>query len=119
MCTVFWDGKIILHVEFLPPGSTINTGVYCGTLKKLCCAIQNKRRGMLSQDVVMLHDKVKEAVNMWFPSQATSFYDARIQTLVPRYDKCLNNGRNYAEKWCKVCTAHGNINGYFLDNLRN
>jgi histone-lysine N-methyltransferase SETMAR len=45
------------------------------------------------------HDdnEVKEAVNMWFTSQAASFDDAGIQKLVPRY-KCLNNGGNYVEK---------------------
>jgi histone-lysine N-methyltransferase SETMAR len=37
---------------------------------------------------------VKEAVNAWFASQAASFYDAGIQTLVPIYDKCLNSGGN-------------------------
>jgi hypothetical protein len=35
MCTVFWDRNRILLVELLPEGSTINTGVYCNTLKKL------------------------------------------------------------------------------------
>jgi len=54
-CTVFWDRKGVLLVDFLPQGSTINTGVYCDTLKKLCCAIQNKRLGMLSWGVVMIH----------------------------------------------------------------
>jgi hypothetical protein len=34
-------------VEFLPQGSTINAGVYCDTLKKLCHEIQNKWRGKL------------------------------------------------------------------------
>jgi histone-lysine N-methyltransferase SETMAR len=43
-------------------------------------------------------DKVKEAVNTWFASQAASLYDAGIQKLVPRYDKCLNNSGNYVEK---------------------
>jgi hypothetical protein len=45
------------------------------------------------------HDdnEVKEAVNMWFALQAASSYDAGIQKLVPRYDKCLNNGGNYIE----------------------
>jgi hypothetical protein len=38
------------------------------------------------------HDKVKEAINTWFASQAASFYDAGIQKLVARYDKCLRNG---------------------------
>jgi histone-lysine N-methyltransferase SETMAR len=56
MCTVFWDRKRILLVEFLPQSSTVNAGVYCNTLKKLHCAIQNQQRGVLSQGVVMLHD---------------------------------------------------------------
>jgi hypothetical protein len=39
------------------------------------------------------HDNVvKEAVNTGFTLQAASFYDAGIQKLVLRYDKCLNNG---------------------------
>jgi hypothetical protein len=42
--------------------------------------------------------EVKEAINMWFASQAASFYSAGIQKLVPCYDKCLNNGGNYVEK---------------------
>jgi histone-lysine N-methyltransferase SETMAR len=152
MCTVFWDRKGILLVEFLPQGSTIEAGVYCDTLKKLRYVIQNMRHGMLSQSVVMLHDnacqhtaaatqdliatygweqfdqptfkpdlapsdfhvflhlktflggrrfhndEVKEAVNMWSALQVASFYDVRIQKLVPRYDKCLNNDGNYVKK---------------------
>jgi hypothetical protein len=43
-------------------------------------------------------DEVKEAVNTWFASQAASFYDAGIQKLLLRYNKCLNNGENYVEK---------------------
>jgi hypothetical protein len=59
MCTVFWSRKSVLLVEFFPQGSTINAGVYCDTLKKLRCAIQNKRRGMISRGVVMLHDNAR------------------------------------------------------------
>jgi hypothetical protein len=33
--SVLGQKKGILLVEFLPQGSTINTGVYCDTLKKL------------------------------------------------------------------------------------
>jgi histone-lysine N-methyltransferase SETMAR len=46
------------------------------------------------------HDdsEVKDAVDTWFASQAASFYDAGVQKLVPRYDKCLNNGGNYCRK---------------------
>jgi hypothetical protein len=49
----------VMLVEFLPQVSTINAGVYCDTLKKLRRAIQNKRRGMLSRGVVMLHDNAR------------------------------------------------------------
>jgi hypothetical protein len=46
------------------------------------------------------HDdnKVREAINMWFESEAASFYNAGIQKLMSRYDKCLNSGGNYAKK---------------------
>jgi histone-lysine N-methyltransferase SETMAR len=153
MCTVFWDRHRVSLVEFLHRGSTLNREVYCETLKKLRRAIQNKRRGLLTHGVVLLHDNtrphtaaqtqyliktfgweqtdhpphspdlapsdfhvflhlkkflggrrflenddVKEAVITRFSLQAASFYDAGIQKLVPRYDRCLNNGGNYVEK---------------------
>jgi hypothetical protein len=46
------------------------------------------------------HDdsEVKEAVSTWFALQVASYYDAGIQKLVSRYDKCFNNGGNYVEK---------------------
>ena len=44
------------------------------------------------------NDDVKEAVKKWLSSQAAMFYRERIQTLVPCYDKCLNNGGSYVEK---------------------
>jgi len=56
MCTVFWDRKGVLLVDFLPQGSTINAGVCCNTLLKLHRMIQNKRRVMFSRGVVMIHD---------------------------------------------------------------
>jgi len=34
----------------------------------------------------------------WLTSQAAAFYEEGIQTLVPRYDKCLNNGDECVEK---------------------
>jgi hypothetical protein len=43
-------------------------------------------------------DEVKEALKTWSASHAVTFYDAGIQKLVARYDKCLNNGGNYVEK---------------------
>jgi len=56
MCTVFWDRQAVLLVEFLPQGTIINSAVCCETLKKLRRAIQNKRRGLLSATILLLHD---------------------------------------------------------------
>ena len=64
MCTIFWDRKGVLLVDFLPQGSTINTGVCCYTLQKLHRAIQNKRRGMLAWGVVMIHDNTRPHTSM-------------------------------------------------------
>lgn len=55
MATVFWDKKGLL-VDFLERGRTINADLYCQTLKKFKHVIQNKRRGMLSTGIVLLHD---------------------------------------------------------------
>ncbi|GFT94440.1 uncharacterized protein TNCV_1566191 [Trichonephila clavipes] len=37
-------------------GTTINAAAYCATLTKLRRAIQNKRRGLLTSGVLLLHD---------------------------------------------------------------
>ncbi|KAJ4448812.1 hypothetical protein ANN_00203 [Periplaneta americana] len=59
MATVFWDRKGVLLLDFMPKGTTINANRYCETLRKLRRAIQNKRRGMLSRGVVLLHDNAR------------------------------------------------------------
>jgi len=59
MCTVLCDRQGVLLVEFLPQGTTINSVVYCETLKKLKRAIQNKRRRMLSATILLLHDSAR------------------------------------------------------------
>jgi hypothetical protein len=56
MVAVFWDGKGVLMVEIMQQVATITSEIYCESLKKLCRAIQNKRRGMLTSAVVLLHD---------------------------------------------------------------
>jgi hypothetical protein len=44
MASVFWDRKGILLIEFMAPGTTITSEVYCETLNKLRKSIQSKRR---------------------------------------------------------------------------
>jgi hypothetical protein len=49
MATIFWDRKG-------PRRDATNAGAYCETLKKLRRAIPNKRRGMVTRGVCLLHD---------------------------------------------------------------
>ncbi|GBM46255.1 Mariner Mos1 transposase [Araneus ventricosus] len=49
-------GRLFEHDEFMTCGTTINSEVYCRTWKKLERAILNKRCGLLSSGVVLLHD---------------------------------------------------------------
>jgi hypothetical protein len=56
MATVFWDIKGVLLMEFMQQWTTITSEDYCETQKVLHKAIQNKRRGMLTPGVVLLHE---------------------------------------------------------------
>ncbi|KAJ4451218.1 hypothetical protein ANN_02678 [Periplaneta americana] len=67
------DGLIDYGHEFLVLGTTITANVYCETLKKLRRAIQNKRRGLLSKSVILLHDNVRPHIA------------ARTKTLLDKY----------------------------------
>jgi hypothetical protein len=56
MASIFWDRKGVLIVAFMQQDTTVISEVSCKTLTELCRAIQNKRRGMLTSGVVLLHD---------------------------------------------------------------
>jgi histone-lysine N-methyltransferase SETMAR len=59
MASIFWDRKGLLLCEFVPAGTTINANHYCETLKNLHCAIQKKRRGMLTKGVRFHQDNAR------------------------------------------------------------
>jgi hypothetical protein len=42
-----------------------------------------------------------EGVKTWLSSMAEDFFDTGKQKLTPRYNKCLNSGGDYVEKWLK------------------
>jgi len=44
------------------------------------------------------NDELQQEVMTWFKGQAADFYDSEIQKLVPRLNKCFDNGGDYAEK---------------------
>ncbi|GFV52547.1 hypothetical protein TNCV_1918651 [Trichonephila clavipes] len=59
MATLFWVQCSVLLVDLIPQGTTINSGVYCATLRKLQRVLQDKRCSMLSKGVLLLHDKAR------------------------------------------------------------
>ncbi|GFW57490.1 histone-lysine N-methyltransferase SETMAR [Trichonephila clavipes] len=60
--TVFFDVQGPLLVEFLEHGKSINSDVYCETLRRLRRSIKNKRPGLLTEGVVLLHDNARPHV---------------------------------------------------------
>jgi hypothetical protein len=56
MTPILWDRKGVFMVEFMQQGTTVMSEVYCETQKELRRAVQNKRRGMLTFSVMLLHD---------------------------------------------------------------
>lgn len=56
--TILWERKSILFLD-LSTGTTVKTECYCKTLQDLLGAINNKRCGVLSSDVVQIHNNVR------------------------------------------------------------
>jgi len=48
-------------------------------------------------------EELKDRVNELLNEQAAEFYSVEIEKLFYRYDRCLNIGGSYVEKWFKVC----------------
>ncbi|GBO29216.1 hypothetical protein AVEN_42414-1 [Araneus ventricosus] len=59
MASVFWDRHGVLLVDFMQRGTTINAVAYVQTLRNPRRAIQNKRRGMLTEGILLLHDNAR------------------------------------------------------------
>lgn len=59
MATVFWDMKGVLLVEFHEHGTTVTAASYSSLLGRLKIAIRNKRPGLLTRGVLLLHDNAR------------------------------------------------------------
>jgi len=59
MATVFWDMRGVLLVEFQEHGRTANASSYCSLLGRLKTAIRTKRKGLLTQGVILIHDNAR------------------------------------------------------------
>ena len=53
MATVFWDAKGVIMLDFLSKRSTITGVYYANLLDQLRTAIREKRRGKLSEGVLL------------------------------------------------------------------
>lgn len=56
MATVFWDSKGIIHIDYLPHGTTMNGEYYASLLKRVRQSVKDKRRGKLRRGVLVQQD---------------------------------------------------------------
>ena len=78
-----WRHKIC--VDFMMAGTTITSQVYCGTLCKLHCAIQNQLQVMLKSGIVLLHNN-------------TCPHLSALTIEIIQYQKCIEQNSDYVEK---------------------
>lgn len=58
----------------MEPGTTINAAVYSETLRNLRKEIQNKKQGMFTKGVMLLHDNAQPHVHTPTKTSAVEFY---------------------------------------------
>ncbi|GFS66023.1 histone-lysine N-methyltransferase SETMAR [Trichonephila clavipes] len=63
LLTVLFDVQGPLLVEYLKHRKSINSDVYCETLRRLRRSIKNKRLGLFTEGVVLLHDNARPHVS--------------------------------------------------------
>ncbi|GFW06979.1 uncharacterized protein TNCV_3691751 [Trichonephila clavipes] len=63
LLTLFFEVQGPLLVEFLEHRKSINSNAYCETLRRLRRSIKNKRPGLLTEGVVLLHDNARPHVS--------------------------------------------------------
>jgi len=56
MLSVFWDENGVIFTDYLQNGVTITAQYYINLLEKVRDAIKQKRRGMISKGILLLHD---------------------------------------------------------------
>ncbi|XP_064470093.1 protein GVQW3-like [Ornithodoros turicata] len=54
MTTVFWDKAGVVHVDFQPTGTTINSAYYCQVLRDVHKKPKPKRPGLITKGVLLL-----------------------------------------------------------------
>lgn len=71
MASIFWDSQGIIMIDYLAQGRTINGAYYADELRRLRQEIVRKRRGKLTQGVLLLHDNAPAHTSQVAMSAAT------------------------------------------------
>lgn len=58
IATIFWNHQCVLLVDILSRKANINATCYSATLDRLRKTIRQKRTGLLSRGVILLHDNM-------------------------------------------------------------
>ena len=56
MSTIFWDSKGVIHIDYLPHGTTMNGKYYANLLKQVRQSIKEKRRGKIRRGIMLHQD---------------------------------------------------------------
>ncbi|XP_067660295.1 histone-lysine N-methyltransferase SETMAR-like [Haliotis asinina] len=57
MATIFWDSKGVIHIDYLPHGTTMNGEYYANLLKQVRQSIKEKQRGKIRRGILLHQDK--------------------------------------------------------------
>ncbi|GFN91374.1 histone-lysine N-methyltransferase SETMAR [Plakobranchus ocellatus] len=106
MATLFWDAKGVILLDILPQGQCINAARYCSTLDCLKEAIRRKRPGLLRRGVVLQHDNATphsaNLTQQWLQRYGweilVDFFRMGINSLLSRWQKCIDLHGDYVEK---------------------
>ncbi|XP_048241526.1 uncharacterized protein LOC125374615 [Haliotis rufescens] len=56
MMTIFWDSKGVIHIDYLPHGTTMNGEYYAKLLNQVRQSIKMKRRGKIRRGILLHQD---------------------------------------------------------------
>uniref|UniRef100_A0A0K0FRR1 Histone-lysine N-methyltransferase SETMAR (inferred by orthology to a human protein) n=1 Tax=Strongyloides venezuelensis TaxID=75913 RepID=A0A0K0FRR1_STRVS len=64
MVSIWWSWDVILHYEFMKPGETVNSQLYCSQLEKVHKKLSKKRPSFINRKgPILLHDNARPYVS--------------------------------------------------------
>ena len=93
MMILFWDKYDILLTEYLSRGTMISDLYYASIIKWLCCVILEKRRGKVSDGVLLVH--ANASVHKWNIVQTAIGKGGFVELNHPAYSPDIAPCNNY------------------------